>query len=68
MPIDEYACEGKNGCGKKYEILLTHTERKIYTPECPHCGATDGLKKLISGTHFELKGGGWYEDGYASKK
>jgi predicted nucleic acid-binding Zn ribbon protein len=34
--------------------------------ECPKC--RDKAKKILSACSFELKGGGWYADGYASKK
>jgi predicted nucleic acid-binding Zn ribbon protein len=36
------------------------------TIECPKC--REKAKKIISPCSFELKGGGWYADGYASKK
>lgn len=32
--------------------------------KCPECGGK--LERLISSTAFQLKGGGWYKDGYAS--
>ena len=34
--------------------------------ECPVCNNT--AKRIISLSSFELKGGGWYKDGYGSKK
>jgi predicted nucleic acid-binding Zn ribbon protein len=34
--------------------------------ECPRCRKM--AKKIMSACTFELKGGGWYADGYASKK
>ena len=34
---------------------------------CPKCKAKK-VEKLISATSFQLKGGGWYSDLYASKK
>jgi predicted nucleic acid-binding Zn ribbon protein len=33
---------------------------------CPKCGGR--AKKIMSTCTFELKGGGWYADGYASGK
>ena len=34
--------------------------------ECPICNNT--AKRIISLSSFELKGGGWYKDGYGTKK
>jgi predicted nucleic acid-binding Zn ribbon protein len=34
--------------------------------KCPKCNKK--AKKIISSCTFKLKGGGWYADGYASKK
>jgi predicted nucleic acid-binding Zn ribbon protein len=33
---------------------------------CPKCGQR--AKKIISPCSFELKGGGWYADGYSSAR
>jgi putative FmdB family regulatory protein len=62
MPIYEYLCEG---CGKVNEKL-----QKVYDPpppRCDECGSRK-LAKLVSRSAFQLKGGGWYSDLYASKK
>ncbi len=32
---------------------------------CPDCSGS--VKKLMSAGSFQLKGGGWYADGYSSK-
>jgi hypothetical protein len=32
---------------------------------CPDCSGP--VKKLMSRSSFQLKGGGWYSDGYSSK-
>ena len=32
---------------------------------CPDCSGS--VKKLMSMSSFQLKGGGWYSDGYTSK-
>jgi putative FmdB family regulatory protein len=34
--------------------------------ECPSCHQQT-LERLISGTAFQLKGGGWYKDLYSKK-
>jgi predicted nucleic acid-binding Zn ribbon protein len=39
--------------------------------ECPHCGNKQPhnfIKQISIGTSFQLKGDGWYADGYSSKK
>jgi putative FmdB family regulatory protein len=62
MPIYEYLCEG---CGMVNEKL-----QKVNDPppaRCDECGSRK-LAKLVSRSAFQLKGGGWYSDLYASKK
>lgn len=57
MPIYEYRC---TKCEQVTEAL-----QKVSDPplrRCPSCGAK--LEKLISRTSFQLKGGGWYAEGY----
>ena len=60
MPIYEYHCEK---CGE-FEV----TQRITDTPlkRCPTCKSR--VKKLISNTSFQLKGSGWYQTDYGSKK
>lgn len=58
MPTYEYACDN---CQAHFEI-----EQRISDPVgaiCPSCH-TATTRRLISATHFSLKGGGWYKDGY----
>lgn len=62
MPVYEYQCQD---CGHQFE-----TEQRISEPklkDCPKCNKA-ALERLISATSFQLKGGGWYRDGYGSKK
>ena len=62
MPIYEYLCER---CGKVNEKL-----QKVNDPpprSCDECGSRK-LAKLVSRSAFQLKGGGWYSDLYASAK
>jgi putative FmdB family regulatory protein len=62
MPIYEYLC---SGCGKVNEKL-----QKVNDPapaRCEECGSKK-LAKLVSRSAFQLKGGGWYSDLYASAK
>lgn len=62
MPIYEYACAR---CGETVEVM-----QRVSDPppaQCPSCGAPE-LTRQISRTTFQLKGGGWYADLYASTK
>ena len=59
MPVYEFECEE----GHVTEDLVKMDTHKI---TCPLCRKP--AKKIISPCTFELKGGGWYTDGYASKK
>ncbi len=59
MPIYEYQCES---CKDVIEAWQSLSDKPMTT--CPHCSGT--LKKLISVSSFQLKGGGWYADGYSS--
>jgi putative FmdB family regulatory protein len=61
MPIYEYECAD---CRRLTEALLKIGEKE--PRKCPHCGGK--LSRLISRTSFQLKGGGWYKDLYASSK
>ncbi|MFZ5442691.1 MAG: FmdB family zinc ribbon protein [Myxococcota bacterium] len=63
MPIYEYKC---SKCGKESEIL--HKVSAPIPAECPACKAEGSLERLVSRTTFQLKGGGWYSDLYASTK
>ncbi|MDA3902889.1 MAG: zinc ribbon domain-containing protein [Desulfuromusa sp.] len=61
MPLYEYKCED---CGLNFEVRQKFSDDPINT--CNHCGGS--AKKLISQTAFALKGGGWYQQGYAGEK
>ena len=58
MPVYEYECEG---CSKVFEVQQRIADKPLTV--CPECSGT--LRKLISMTSFQLKGGGWYTDGYS---
>jgi putative FmdB family regulatory protein len=62
MPTYEYQC---NACGHEFERVQRITDAKVKT--CPKCKKRK-VERLISQTSFVLKGGGWYNDLYASKK
>ncbi len=59
MPIYEFECP---------EGTITERVVNIGTEEieCPVC--KKNAQKIMSSCSFELKGGGWYSDGYSSKK
>lgn len=59
MPLYEYHC---GACQKDHEII-----QKLNDPPlaiCPACGGP--IEKKLSLSSFQLKGGGWYKEGYAS--
>lgn len=58
MPIYEYQCESCQDVIEKWQSL---SDKPIST--CPSCSGA--MKKLISRSSFQLKGGGWYADGYS---
>jgi putative FmdB family regulatory protein len=59
MPIYEYEC---TSCCNVFEVFQRMTEDPLTT--CPDCSGS--VKKLMSTSSFQLKGGGWYADGYCS--
>jgi putative FmdB family regulatory protein len=59
MPVYEFECAR----GTVTERLVSMGTETIF---CPCCRKK--AKKIISRFSFELKGGGWYADGYASRK
>ncbi len=61
MPVYEYKCKS---CGREFEY-----QQRMSDPDKTECEACKGeLERLISRTAFQLKGGGWYKDLYASTK
>ena len=58
MPVYEYEC---SQCEKIHEVQQKISDDPLTV--CPDCGGE--LKKLISMSSFQLKGGGWYADGYS---
>jgi putative FmdB family regulatory protein len=62
VPIYEYVCEA---CGRLTELM-----QRVSDPaptDCPQCGERK-LARVVSRTSFQLRGGGWYSDLYASPK
>ncbi len=63
MPIYQYACSDES-CDGEAEALVLRGEGEPET--CPKCGKA--LKRVVGKSSFQLKGGGWYKDGYTSTK
>ena len=62
MPIYEYRCAK---CGNELEVM--HKVSDPSPTECPKCHEP-ALSRMMSRTSFQLKGGGWGSDLYASTK
>lgn len=63
MPIYEYKCEK---CGEIYEVAQKLDEKPLEKCLKQDCGGL--VKKIISKSSFQLKGGGWYKDRYSNTK
>jgi len=61
MPVYEYECPA---CKVVHEVQQRMTDNPL--SECPDCGGK--VNKIMSRSSFQLKGGGWYADGYSSVK
>lgn len=61
MPVYEYECKE---CEKIFEVQQKISD--VPMQNCSECGGE--VKKLMSMSSFQLKGGGWYADGYSSAK
>ncbi len=61
MPVYEYECPA---CEKVFEVQQRMADAPL--TQCPDCEGP--VKKIMSRSSFQLKGGGWYADGYSSSK
>jgi len=61
MPIYDFKCEK---CFSVEEDVLV--ESSITEYRCKRCGGF--MIRLFTGGSFQLKGSGWYKDGYAKKE
>lgn len=59
MPLYEYICAK---CGFEFEEIQKFSDKPI--KKCPKCSALK-VEKKVSQTAFQLKGEGWYKDGYS---
>lgn len=62
MPTYAYACRK---CHAELEVKQRMTDAAL--THCEACGE-QALERKIFAPGFVLKGGGWYADGYGSKK
>ncbi len=62
MPIYVYRCEA---CGAELEVLQKVSDAPL--KDCPECDA-GRLRKQITAAGFQLKGSGWYETDFKTKK
>jgi putative FmdB family regulatory protein len=58
MPIYEYRC---TACGHEVEVIQKMGDARLR--KCDRCSGR--LEKLVSRAAFQLRGGGWYSEGYA---
>lgn len=61
MPVYEYECPA---CEMVHEVQQRMADAPLQN--CPECNGP--VKKIMSRSSFQLKGGGWYADGYSSAK
>ena len=60
MPIYEYECEK---CGAHLEVIQRMGDKAL--TRCSKCRGK--VRKVVSRSSFQLKGGGWYVTDYARK-
>jgi putative FmdB family regulatory protein len=61
MPIYEYECETCKNRVEEIEKMSSDPKRELH---CARCRGV--MRRVISQGTFQLKGGGWYKDGYAA--
>lgn len=61
MPVYEYECDK---CEKSFEVQQRMADAPLTV--CSECGGA--VKKVMSMSSFQLKGGGWFADGYTSAR
>jgi len=58
MPTYAYKCEK---CEHGFEVIQKMSDNPLI--HCPAC-ENETLRKVISNGNFQLKGKGWFKDGY----
>ena len=59
----EYEC---SSCGHQWEARQKISDAAL--TDCPTCQQATAKRLISRGASFQLKGGGWYADGYSSVK
>ena len=59
MPLYSYHCEQ---CDEVYENMRSIAQRDVKL-QCPACN--DLCERILDLSSFQLKGDGWYKDGYS---
>ena len=62
MPMYSYHCIK---CNEVYENMRSVVQRDVRL-QCPIC--RELCERIMDLSSFQLKGGGWYKDGYGSNK
>ena len=63
MPLYDFKCEK---CDYIEEVLTSSTGSSEIVLTCPEC-EEEAMKRQVGLSSFQLKGGGWYKDGYTKK-
>ena len=63
MPLYDFGCEE---CGHNEEILTKSSGNSEIVLTCPKC-EKETMRRQVGLSSFQLKGGGWYKDGYTKK-
>jgi putative FmdB family regulatory protein len=59
MPTYSYRCKS---CDHQYEVMQRMSDDVL--TKCPKCDKEELKKVIVSGGGFQLKGKGWFKDGY----
>lgn len=62
MPMHTFKCRNDE-CKHQTEEIVKWDVEEIVCPKCK-----EKMYKMLTSFNFELKGGGWYKDGYTKKK
>ena len=63
MPLYDFECEECDFIEERRTISAGNTEIVLTCPECEE----ETMKRQVGLSSFQLKGGGWYKDGYTKK-
>ena len=63
MPLYDFRCEE---CDYIEEVLTSSAGSSEIILTCPEC-EKETMKRQVGLSSFQLKGGGWYKDGYSKK-